>query len=568
MNPFSTVVEAPPAHLPTGNLEVHLETSPMAPSILQAGVVSTSLNGLLDLVGAPLMEVSGGDWTLSRLAQWVPIWQNSQLKVTLLAPYAQRGFVLRLEPLAGGPVQVSGSFEYLGLRRLREEELLTGFRTRHDPQTGGYTLEANAERTLLALGIQVDREPTRADWGSQYVLEWDSGPVTIYVALAPEADGARTTALHMKQLGWDALLHQTLYKLEQLTANYNGPLPEVYQRHLLFSYFYAQADSLEGRPVLLSSKSLHASASGVFRARDGLLHFFPALLRADRRRARVVLRSVLDHYARWAGQHTQYLSGPPLYPGFELDEAAAYPLALARYLEATGPQPELVAHYRELMEDIMARVQEERHPTLPLFRTHRSPSDHSVPHPYLTYDNALWCVALDRLSVFWHHRETLKGETRSILETLLRQAERGGRYTFSFEPGTVSGYTYADDPAGSLILLPYYGFCSRQDALWQATALWILGEDNPNSYRGRFIGEGTGETPLPSGYSLGNRILAGLLRPSADALMVLEQAPLDMGYTSELFDPQTGFARAGCGAASLAGFIANALAASKESRLI
>ncbi|MCX7784592.1 MAG: glycoside hydrolase family 125 protein [Meiothermus sp.] len=558
------ILDTPPEHLPTGNLEVHVEASPKAPSITRMGVASLALNGLLDWVGEPLLEVSGRGWKVSRTADWIPVWENDHLTVTLLAPYGERGLALRLEPRTSGPIQVAGNLEYLGLRRFREERLEATFRTTHDGWTGSYGLEARSERTLLALGWQADPPPTRVDWGQQFVLEWDTGPVTLFISLAPESDGARTTALHLRRVGWEHLLRKTLHKLALLTTNYSGPLYEVYRRHLIFSYFYAQADTLEGEPVLLTSRSPHYYVSGAYWARDGLLWFFPALLKADRKRAKAVLKSVFRRFARWPGEHAQYLSGPPLYPGFELDQAAAYPLALARYLELSGPNPELLSELREPLEWVFERVAEEKHPSLPLYRTFLSPTDDPVPEPYLTYDNALWAVALERLSPYWREPETLKHEARALREPLSRQAERNGRFVFRFEPG--GHYIFSDEPAGSLLLLPHLGFCNRQDPIWQATALWILGDDNPHHYKGRFPGEGSAHFPFPSGFGLANRILSGLMRPAGDALMTLEQAPLDQGYASESFDPQTGVSRTGVGFAALAGFVAYALSAGKEGR--
>jgi len=556
------ILDSPPAHLPTGNLEVHVEASPHAPSLTRLGVASLALNGLLDWVGEPLLEVSGQGWQVSRLSDWIPIWENHHLTVTLLAPFGERGLALQIEPRQPGPIQVAGNLEYLGLRRFGEERLEAAFRTGHDAWTGSYVLEARSERTLLALGLQADLPPSRVDWGPQFVLEWAHGPVTLYLGLAPEADGARTTALHLRRVGWEGLLRKTLHKLALLSTNYTGPLYEVYRRHLLFSYFYAQADTLEGEPVLLTSRSPHYYVSGAYWARDALLWFFPALLKADPKRAREVLRAAFRRHARWPGEHAQYLAGPPLYPGFELDQAAAYPLALARYLGTTGPSPELVNELREPLEGVLARVAQERHPHLPLYRTFLSPTDDPVKEPYLTYDNALWAVALERLSPYWREGEALKLEARAIRETLYRQAERNGRFVFSFEPG--GPHTFSDEPAGSLLLLPHLGFCSRQDPIWQATALWILGGDNPYHYKGRFPGEGSAHFPFPSGFALANRILSGLMRPAADALMVLEQAPLDQGYAPESFDPETGQARTGVGFAALAGFIAYALSSSSR----
>lgn len=560
------ILEEPPKHLPTGNLDIHVEAHPEAPSITRIGVASLALNGLMDLVGAPLLEVEGDHWKLSKISDWVPVWENSHLRVTLLAPFGERGIALRIEPLGTGPIVINGLVDYLGLRRFQEEQLGAFFSTRHDPWTGSYILEGRTERTLLALGLQFDVEPRAIKWGEQFRLEWNSGPVTLFIGLAPEADGARTTALHLRRVGWDALLTKTLRKFEYLLASYNGPLSEVYRRHVLFAYFYAQANTLEGEPILLTSRSAHYYVSGAYWARDALLWFFPTLIKTDLRRAKEVLRAAFARYGRWPGEHAQYIAGPPLYPGFELDQAAAYPLALARYLEATGPNPDLVADFRDTIEHIMNRVELEKHPTLSLYRTFLSPTDDPVKEPYLTYDNALWAVALERLSAYWPYPETLKHEGRIIRETLYRQAERNGRYVYSFDPGI--SYSFGDEPSGSLLLLPHLGFCSRQDAIWQATALWIMGEEHPYHYGGVFPGEGSAHFPFPSGFGLANRILSGLLRPAGDALMILEQAPLDYGYAPESFDSKTGLARTGVGFAALAGFVAHALAASKESRTI
>lgn len=88
----------------------------------------------------------------------------------------------------------------------------------------------------------------------------------------------------------------------------------------------------------------------------------------------------------------------------------------------------------------------------------------------------------------------------------------------------------------------------------------------PHYYKGRFPGEGSAHFPFPSGFGLVNRILSGLLRPPGNALMVLEQAPLDQGYACESFDAETAEARTGVGFAALAGLIANALASGKDHR--
>ncbi|TBH21833.1 glycoside hydrolase family 125 protein [Thermus thermamylovorans] len=559
------VLEAPPRHRPTGSLLLHLEADPDRPLLRRAGVVRLAWDGLLDLVGDPLLGVEGEGWEGGILADWIPFWRGEGREAVLLAPPGVTGFALRVR--GPGPLRVFGGPFGLLLRRFREEGVEARPRFAHDPWTGSHLLELRAHRTLLALAWQGEPAPLVRGWGPGLELEWPGGEATLYLALAREGDGARTAALHLRRVGWEGLLGATLRHLEGLVAGYGGPLPGVYRRHLLFAYHFAQGEALEGEPVALTSRSPHYYVSGAYWARDGLLWFFPALLLADRRRARTLLKALFLRHAPWPGEHAQYLSGPPLYPGFELDEAAAYPLALARYLEATGDL-DLLPEVWEPLEGVLARIREERHPALPLYRTFLSPADDPVPYPYLFYGNALLAQALARLAPHlarlggrwagW--AAELAGEAQAIREALRREGVRprgrGGVFPFAFEPG--GGALLGDEPAGSLLLLPHLGFCPPEDPWFRRTVRRILSPENPYHYRGRYPGEGSPHFPFPSGFALANRLLLGG-RPAREALRVLREAPLDMGYAPESFDPDTGLARTGVGFASLAGFVAYAL---------
>lgn len=558
------ILANPPAHRPTGNLFLHLEALPTQPAIERLGVVSLAYNGLLDLQSErperrPLLRVVGEGWQPGLLADWIPTWENEALRVTLLAPHGERGFALRLEALRPGPIRVEGELGRLALRRFREEGVQASFVAHHDPWTQSYVAVARTHRSVLAMGLQADRPPTRLHWDTRFWLEWEAeaGPITLYLAVAPEPDGARTGALHLRRMGWQRLWQATQRHLEQLTQGYQGPLPQVYRRHLYLAYHYAQADTLEGPPALLTSRSPHYYVSGAYWARDALLWFFPALLQADPGRARQVLRTALERYTPWPGEHAQYVSGPPLYPGFELDQAAAYPLALARYLEAF-PDPDLVGQLLEPLAQVFARVQVERHPTTTLFATFLSPTDDPVVHPYLFYDNALWAVALERLAPFLPQplASQYRQQAAEVRQALFQHGIRAGRMAFSFDPG--GDHLHADEPAGSLLILPHLGFVSSADQRWQATRSWLDSPANPYHFPGPFAGLGSAHFPFPSGFDLANRLLLGG-GYREQALRTLAHAPLDQGYACESFDPQSGEARTGIGFAAVAGFVAYAL---------
>jgi hypothetical protein len=414
------------------------------------------------------------------------------------------------------------------------------------------------------MALRADRPAEHAEWGQQFRFVFSAGaPLTLCIGLAPEADGARTTALHLVRVGWDALYRRTAAKLDALAAHGpDGPLACVYRRNLYFGYFYAQAEALEGGTVLLTSRSPLYYVSGAYWARDALLWFFPMLLRADAERARIVLECALARYARWPGEHAQYVSGPPLYPGFELDQASAYLLALARFVEAGGV-PDFVAELARPLDTVIARIRAERHPECSLYRTFLSPTDDPVPHPYLSYDNALLSAALGRAAAVLDSKTAAwaRQEAQAIRAALYRyavvQGPFGPMFAFAFEPG--GEHVVADEPAGSLSLLTHLGFCAADDPVFRATAQWIHSAHNPYHFTGGFPGEGSAHFPYPSGFSLANRLLLGESPWREEALAVLGKAPLDGRLVPESYDAATGQVRTGAGFATLAAFVVYAL---------
>lgn len=118
------------------------------------------------------------------------------------------------------------------------------------------------------------------------------------------------------------------------------------------------------------------------------------------------------------------------------------------------------------------------------------------------------------------------------------------------------GARLGDEPAGSLLLLPYLGVCPIDDPVWQATARWIRSQHNPHHYPGRFEGRGSAHFRHPSVFGLVNDLLSDR---AADARSLLEAAPLDNGLACEGFDVHHGGVRTGGAFATVAGWLAYAL---------
>ncbi|MCL6614674.1 MAG: hypothetical protein K6U03_08705, partial [Firmicutes bacterium] len=163
--------------------------------------------------------------------------------------------------------------------------------------------------------------------------------VAFYVAFNREADGARTTGVHLRRLGWQALEAETRRWLAERRIRVPGrPREEAaLNRNLLFCRFFATGLTLDSEEVVaVTSRSPRYYVSAAFWARDVLLWALPGLILVDRARGREALLYAFSVGARHPGDHAEYLDGRRLYPGFELDEAAAFLVGLGTYLEATA----------------------------------------------------------------------------------------------------------------------------------------------------------------------------------------------------------------------------------------
>jgi meiotically up-regulated gene 157 (Mug157) protein len=122
------------------------------------------------------------------------------------------------------------------------------------------------------------------------------------------------------------------------------------------------------------------------------------------------------------------------------------------------------------------------------------------------------------------------------------------------------GYEVGDEPPGSLELLAYYGFCSRDDETLKNTACWLTSGDNPYRYREvPFPGLGCPHSRHPFVMSLFNALLGGRPERVEEATRVLVEAPLDTGLACEAFDRHTGEVKTGAAFATCAGFLAYAM---------
>jgi hypothetical protein len=324
----------------------------------------------------------------------------------------------------------------------------------------GFAINSSSDFDSVSIEESQD-DPCRIKVSQErQLVPGDKVTCAYYVVFNREADGARTTGVHLKRAGWEELEEKTyawlrmrrrsplpygrcverrknqdkcsdgceLENPDEMAGNDGllGKLESAINRNLLFNYFFATGKTLDSEVlVAVTSRSPRYYVSAAFWARDVLLWSIPALVLTDAARARNVLLYSTRIGTLNVGDHALYMDGTALYPGFELDEAAAHIIGLGTYLDATrdytvlealgmieGIKRTLAAIEKWLVRDDTGRPV--------LCRTFLDPSDDPVEFPFLTYSNVLlWKAWMIASSVF----KRLGGDYAHAANDLLRAAK-------------------------------------------------------------------------------------------------------------------------------------------------
>ena len=134
------------------------------------------------------------------------------------------------------------------------------------------------------------------------------------------------------------------------------------------------------------------------------------------------------------------------------------------------------------------------------------PSDDACRYHYLVPSNMLAVSALRRLC------RLPVGQERICRAEKLAEEISGGIYRygivrhpvygeiFAYETDGMGHYNLMDDAnVPSLLAAPWFGFCGKEDGIYQNTRRFVLSESNPYYYKGR-AAEGVGSPHTPEGY--------------------------------------------------------------------
>ncbi len=449
-----------------------------------------------------------------------------------------------------------------------------------------------------------------------YLAPGEEKSVPLYITLNIEGDGAATTLVDLRRHGFKTLYEETVDWLKERelfsegetlryyetpegeskesqaskdkktakTENYKGAevvtssfhsnkIRVLANQNLFFNYFYAQGRTIDTEELVpVTSRSPRYYVSAAFWSRDCLLWSFPGLLLAEPKTAREVLARVYTHHLDKAGEHAHYINGVLLYPGFELDQLSAYLLALKNYVKSTGDWKIIKEELFQKGIGLLAeKLISHRDENTGLFSTFLDPSDDPVKYPFLIYDNALAQRAMEFLaelegdnliSMSRACTESCGGKFKRMAEGLKENIYRLGVVEgplgpmFAWSVDGRGNYELYDNPPGSLQLLVYYEFCSKDDPIYINTVQWINSHHNPYFFgTGEIVGAASRHAGNPWPLSGVNDLLALNLWKGR----FFQKASMDNGFFCETVDPSTGRASTGLAFASASGFLAYAL---------
>lgn len=181
------------------------------------------------------------------------------------------------------------------------------------------------------------------------------------------------------------------------------------------------------------------------------------------------------------------------------------------------------------------------------------PSDDACVHNYFIPGNAFSYVALEKMLVLQDKlelkKDNLVSKVENMKDTVYKAIYEHGIIEhpvhgkiFAYEVDGLGNQLFMDDAnIPSLLALPYIGFCSIDDEIYQNTRRAILSKDNPFYVEGKFA-KGVGSPHTPDGYVWHIGIISAALNTNnlnekKEALKMLLNTHAGTHLMHEGFDP-------------------------------
>jgi len=516
----------------------------------------------------PRLRIGAREYTLAdapmaweRALGWLPTftWTSGDLVVrgTVFAPVGRdsdiAGAVYALSLENRGSANVDAVFVMEGTLGHRQLRVRTErpFEDSHLVQNmdGDVILGGRAVTGMVAVAIGADESATvSVEEGETPTFQIERAvkapangraQLAFYLAAGPEPDGARASMAVLRRRGWKDLLRDTreaLQSLEQTTGH--ETLDPLINRNLLFAYFYAVGRALDDAHYYLVRSRVPWHGLGVtIRDWHALTWTLPAVQLADPALARELLLRACELHGYAPGRGVHYFDGTMFAPGFCLEGAAAYAVAVDRYIRDTNDDhivdEPVIADTLYLSGDDLAT---RRDRNVPLYSTEVLPGGVPAPQPFTLHANAVVAQALDVLRRTLDEESARNVEDPDAVRAALKRhfvTERDRKQLFGSATDLAGNFTYADDAEGSMLWLPLYEAVERHDSTYRRTVKAAAAEPRELA-----------------------RECARLLGPeSSNVLQWFRRAPLDGGFAAEIVSPD-GHAKLNGGDAALSGLLA------------
>lgn len=592
-------------YIPTGNEMISIpDIRETDAAVMSATFLHMGCKGLISIKGQghskpllkPAISVNGIEAPIEgivwgRYDYWIPYFSGKcgaiGVEGVIFAPVGERGFIYNLEVSNRSAVRADVTVSLDGcwsesLHEINESKPINAAKHIYESNWNGsvvFDLQSAVnifsfapifdEKMDTSYGINADNGEASFTFSKKIPLApGGEQSVNFYWGFGFEEVAAATSAKEMLRKGYAQELAATRSWLsKRIRRTVDPDLDSVLNRNMFFNFFFASGITMDTEEfVLVTSRSPRYYVSAAYWDRDSLLWSFPSILLVDAGYAGEMLEYVFTRQIKNIGIHSRYIDGTVLEPGFELDELCAPVLALHAYVAKTGDYA-LVSKdiYSRGIERILQILASKKHPEKDLYETFLQPTDDTVVHPYLTYDNVLvWKALRDLAEIYAKAGEAgLSKDLLSLSENVQKAiwdncvVEHNGRKIFAWSLDLKGGYNVYDEPPGSLLLLPYYGFCGDDEAVYRNTVEEIRKPGYPYSFNGCNIAEiGCAHAPHPWILSVANSLLCGRKEHSRDILL---KAGMDNGIACESVDENTGECATGAAFATCAGFLAFAL---------
>jgi hypothetical protein len=493
---------------------------------------------------------------------------NKEIIITLIAPKDLRGFMFNIKgDKIRAELEIGYKDFFLNINSSHKfEPDLKSYYNEYF-KYGMFSFTLGGFILALAAGASKNSLVDVQDGNISIADESKNGELNFYCGLGCEEMAAASCNVEMERRGFNKYNSELREWIKgRMRAYKDKNIERIYNTNLLFAYFFGYGRTIDtGELVAVTSRSPEYYVSGAYWDRDTLLWSFPAMLMADKKRAKEILEYVFRVQGRNFGVHSRFINGNTLEYGFELDELCAPFIALEAYIKETNDNSLLEKDYfLEALERSVEQFALWKNPQEYIFKTELRPSDDMINHEYNTYDNVLVWKAFLSLEFLFKlmnrpadakHFQDHADKVKMAVKKYACLKDKLLAYEFDLKGND----TLYEEPAGSLRLLYHYGFIDKDiKEYYDNTLDWIYSEKNEYFYKESAIKEsGCCHASGPWALSAAN----SLLTPGYEKYGIdfFKTAKMDNYYAAESVNAETGEAETGRAFATCAGFIAYAI---------